>query len=286
MNILGFVFDFLHFRLVDALDILLVGFLILQLYKLLRGTIAVKIFVGILSLYLLYLLVRAAEMELLSAILGQFIGVGVLAAIILFQQEIRKFLILVGRANLFNRERLSNLLQFNATNEQIDSSSDIQTVVDAAKAMSATKTGALIVFAIGSELKFYADSGDPVDALITKRLLLTIFEKNGPMHDGAVIIADGRIKAARCIMPVSERDELPAHLGLRHRAALGMSEVTDSVIVIVSEETGNISVAHQNELFPGLTPQELQKKLNELLISRRRRKGAGLLGHKRSPSAD
>jgi uncharacterized protein (TIGR00159 family) len=229
-----------------------------------KGSVAVKIFGGFLSLYLIYLVVRAAQMELLSSILGQFMGVGVIAAIILFQQEIRKFLLLVGKSTTLNRDtfykslfiwRKVDTFQFNIT-----------PVIDACKAMSGTATGALIVFSRDSELKFYVDSGDKVDAEISNRLLLSIFNKYSPLHDGAVIIYNGRVRAARCILPVSENDNLPAQYGLRHRAAIGMSEITDTMIIVVSEETGQMSLARNGYIWHNLSALELRRKINEYLF--------------------
>ncbi|MGB3616913.1 MAG: DNA integrity scanning protein DisA nucleotide-binding domain protein, partial [Catalinimonas sp.] len=205
-----------------------------------------------------YLIVKAAEMELLTAILGQFIGVGVVAAIVVFQPEVRKFLMLIGRSSFFNNELLfRSLLRRNTTLNDIN----LQPVLDAAKAMSGTNTGGLIVFAKNSELKFYAESGDILDALLSKRLLLSIFYKNSPLHDGAVIIYQNRIKAARCILPVTERTDVPANLGLRHRAALGMSEATDSVVMAISEETGQMSLAFNGKLATNLSITELREHI-------------------------
>lgn len=258
--ILGFNIAFLEIRWVDIIDILLVAFILFQFYKLLRGSVAAKIFIGLLAIYGLYLVVKAAEMELLSAILGQFAGVGILAAIVLFQQEIRRFLLLVGKTTTLNPE---SFMPWKKNMEQ--GKFDLMPIIDASKTLSATNTGALIVFAKTSELKFYAESGDAIDATISKRLLVAIFNKTSPLHDGAVIIAKGRIKAARCILPISENDELPAYFGMRHRAALGMSETTDSVVLIVSEETGQISIAHLGKMFHNLSPAETHRKLIQFL---------------------
>lgn len=262
--ILGFKIGFLDITTIDVIDILLVTFILYQLYKLLRGSVAVKIFLGILSIYLFYLVVKAVKMELLTSILGQFINVGVIAALILFQQEIRKFLVLVGKTTAFNNDNLFRGWPWRRRTKT--SGYDLAPVVDAAKILGGTNTGALVVFSRSSELKFYAESGDLIDAILSKRLLLSIFQKNSPMHDGAVIIANNRIKAARCILPVSENEELPANFGLRHRAALGMTEVTDSVVMIVSEETGEIAVAFNGKLFSNLSKNELKQKLSFYLF--------------------
>tara|TARA_R110002012_G_scaffold252147_4_gene431066 strand:+ start:176064 stop:176918 length:855 start_codon:yes stop_codon:yes gene_type:complete len=268
--ILGFTIGFLEVSLVDVLDIALVSFLLFQVYNLMRGSVAVRIFVGFLSLYLIYLVVRAAEMELLSAILGQFMGVGVIAAIILFQQEIRKFLLLLGKTTSFNSENgfLSNLPW--KKRKRADEF-NITPLIEASKSLGGTNTGALIVLSKGSELKFYSESGDLIDAIVSKRLLISIFNKTSPLHDGAVIIYKGRIKAARCVLPVSEKD-VPAQFGLRHKAAIGMSEATDTIVLIVSEETGQLSVARNGTIYHNLSNQEIRSKINDYLTEDKKKK--------------
>ena len=229
-----------------------------------KGSVAVKIFGGFLSLYLIYLVVRAAQMELLSSILGQFMGVGVIAAIILFQQEIRKFLLIIGKSTSLNRDTFYKSLF--VWRKADNFTFNITPVIDACKSMSGTATGALLVFSRDSELKFYVDSGDKINADISSRLLLSIFSKYSPLHDGAVIIYNGKISAARCILPVSENDNLPAQYGLRHRAAIGMSEATDTMIIVVSEETGQMSLARHGFIWHNLSALELRRKVNEYLF--------------------
>jgi diadenylate cyclase len=267
-----FSIGFLEVSWVDIIDILLVSILLYQVYKLMKGSVAVTIFLGILSLYLIYLIVRAAQMELLGLILGQFMGVGVLAAIILFQPEIRKFLLLIGKTTDFNNSSgfIKNIFMWK--NKEGNEGFNITPIIEAAKTLGSTNTGALIVFSRDSELKFYAESGDIIEAKMSKRLLLSIFNKYSPLHDGAVIIHNGKIKAARCVLPVSESDSLPAQFGLRHRAAMGMSETTDTVILIVSEETGQISLTKNGRLFSNLSPQELRKMINEYLTAKQEKK--------------
>ena len=257
-----FSIGFLEISWVDIIDILLVSILLYQVYKLMKGSVALSIFLGFLSLYLFYLVVRAAQMELLSGILGQFMGVGVLAAIILFQQVIRKFLLLVGKTTSFNRENF--LRNFWGRNSKINHV-NLTPIMDAAKSMSGSNTGALIVFSKNSPLKFYAESGDLIDAIVSKRIILSIFNKYSPLHDGAVIIHANRIKAARCILPVTERDDLPAEFGLRHRAAIGMTESTDTLVLVVSEETGQMSVVRNGNIFHNLSIKEIRAKINEYL---------------------
>jgi len=245
------------------IDIALVAALLYQVYKLLKGSVAIKIFLGFLSLYLIYLLVQAIRMELLTIILGQFMGVGVIAAIIIFAPEFRKFLLILGRSSIFsNDNNWKDLLFFWRKKE--NSGFNISPIIDAAKVLAGSNTGALIVISSTVELKFYAESGDILDAELSKRLLIAIFNKHSPLHDGAVIIHKGKIKAARCILPVTER-EVPAQFGLRHRAGIGMSEATDALILVISEETGQISMAKNGKVLHNLSFQEVREIINDYL---------------------
>lgn len=260
--ILLFNIGFLEISWVDIIDIMAVTLLLYQVYKLMKGSIASKVFLGFLFLYLTYLMVNAADMELLSAILGQFMGVGVLAIIILFSPEIRKFLLIIGKTTTLNRETLWKNLPWkkSGSGDQFD----VNPIIDAAKTLGGSYTGALIVFTRESELKFYVDSGDRIDGVISKRLLLSIFNKNSPLHDGAVIINNkGRISAARCILPVSDLENLPAQFGLRHRAAIGMSETTDTLVLVVSEETGQMSIVRTGKIHHNMSIQEIRKMIND-----------------------
>jgi uncharacterized protein (TIGR00159 family) len=258
----SFSIGFLRIGWIDVIDVLLVTVLFYQLYKLLTGSVALKIFLGFMSIYLFYLVVKAAGMELLTSILGQFMSVGVLAGIILFQQEIRRFLLNVGKVTAFERVRNFAWRRDNAGAERMN----ITPFVEAAKSLAGKNTGALIAFNQASDLTAFANSGDLIDATVSKRLLMSIFNKTSPLHDGAVIINRGRIQAARCILPVSENPDVPAALGLRHRAAIGLSEVTDAVVLVVSEETGQVSLVRGGEVFRNLAPADLRARLNELLF--------------------
>jgi uncharacterized protein (TIGR00159 family) len=261
--IFAFNIGFLEVSWVDLIDISLVAILLYQVYKLIRGSLAMNIFLGILSLYLIYLIVRAAQMELLATILGQFMGVGVLAMIILFQPEIRKFLLLIGRTTDINRDDIFKTIT-NWKSEHHDEF-DVSQLMEAVKTLKASRTGALIVFSRDIELKFYAETGDPLNAEISKRLLLSIFNKHSPLHDGAIIIYKGRIKAARCVLPVSENDHLPPHFGLRHRSALGMSETTDTLVLAISEETGRLILARNGKYLRALKLKQVEHKILEYL---------------------
>jgi len=254
---------FISIRWLDALDIFLVALLLFQLYKLVKGTVAIRIFLGILAIYLVWKLVSAMQMELLSEILGQFIGVGVLALIIVFQQEIRRFLLLVGSQSPFAKKGLMKKIMNWSKPENDNSQLNINVIVKACYNMSRNKTGALIILATDTELKYHASTGDEIDASLTPTLLESIFFKNSPLHDGGVIIYQNRIKAARCILPVSDNPDIPGHFGLRHRAAIGITENSTAVAIIVSEETGTISMATSGKLNSKLTIEELRKRLEE-----------------------
>ncbi len=258
-----FKIGFLEISIVNMVDIALVAALLYQVYKLLKGSVAIKIFLGFLSIYLIYLLVGALRMELLSSILGQFMGVGVIAAIIIFAPEIRKFLLLIGRSSFLSRDNIwKDILFFWKRRE--DGVFNISPIIDASKTLAGSNTGALIVISKSTELKFYAESGDILDAELSKRLLISIFNKYSPLHDGAVIIHNGKIKAARCILPVTER-EVPAQFGLRHRAAIGMSEATDAIVLVVSEETGQLSITKNGKVLHNMSFQEIRETINDYL---------------------
>jgi len=255
---------FITLRVLDVIDILLVAYLMYKLYMLIRGTVAINIFIVIFSVYLLWLIVKALNMQLLGSILGQVIGVGVIALIIVFQQEIRRFLLLIGTRYLSRNFSLDNLFSFNLPPKP---NVRIKSIVKACINMSRTRTGALIVMARRSSLDIFAETGDILNADTSSRLIESIFFKNSPLHDGAIIINDDKIYAARCILPVSENMSLPASLGMRHRAALGMTENNDSFVIAVSEETGNISVADAGKLILNLTPKVLMQRLENEFVT-------------------
>ncbi len=261
-----FHIGFLSVRLLDLLDILLVAFLMYKVYELLKGGAAMNVFIGIVAVYVLWwLFVKVLDMQLLGAILGQFMSVGVLALIIVFQQEVRRFLILVGTNSFLSKNGFSRkLLPWNWKAQSV-SRIDIAPVVKACASMSKVKTGAIIVIARASDLKFYEATGDIVDAEVSKRLLESIFFKNSPLHDGAVIIEGSKIKAARCVLPVTDNTELPANYGMRHRAALGITEQTDAISILVSEETGQIAMAFDGKIQNNLSPEDLERLLEKEL---------------------
>ncbi|OIP02234.1 MAG: TIGR00159 family protein [Bacteroidetes bacterium CG2_30_32_10] len=253
-----FVTTFMTVRFLDVIDVLLVAILLYEVYKLIKGTAAINIFLGVIALYLLWKLVRYYEMELLSEILNRFVSVGIIVLIIVFQQEIRQFLLLVGKPAFIKR----GFFRWKwAINQEI--LTDITPIVKACENMSKTNTGALIVLAKTNELKYYIETGEVIDANISDRLIENIFFKNSPLHDGAVIIIGNKIKSAKCILPVSESHNIPAHLGLRHRAGFGITEQSDALSIIVSEQTGSISLCKNGEIKKDLKPLQLKEILEE-----------------------
>lgn len=259
------MFSFIQITWVDVFDIFLVALLFYQIYMMIRGTAAINIFIGIFLLYVIWLVVRALNMEMLSTILGQIIGVGALALIIVFQQEVRKFLLYIGTRYLSNKGfSIERLFLVKSDNKAL--LIGVDALVRACRNMADAKIGALIVLGRRSNLQLYIDTGDYIDAVIDSRLIETIFFKNTPMHDGAMIIVNGRIAAARCVLPTTEKLEVPAHFGMRHRAAMGITEHTDSVVLIVSEETGRISLAEHGEIKSGLTAIQLRQSLENLFV--------------------
>ncbi len=256
-----FIQTFIEIRLTDVIDILLVAFLLYELYNLLKGTAAINIFIGIIAIFLLWRLVSILQMELLSEILGAFISVGFIALIVVFQPEIRQFLLLIGTPRFMSktRERM-NLFRFNIKQ---GTGLDVDPIVTACRKMSANKTGALIIIAKLNELRQYVETGQIIEARISDELLMNIFFKNSPLHDGAVIIVNNKIKSARAILPVSSNKKISVSLGLRHRAAVGVTEKTDAIAVIVSEETGEISYSKRGVLIQSVNPSHLKNFLDK-----------------------
>lgn len=250
---------FLQLRVLDVVDIFLVAILLYSVYMLVRGTVALNIILAVLIIYFFWGLVKMLKMELLSTIIGQVISVGVIALIIVFQQEIRRFLIMIGTRYITkNRLRLQGMFRM-----EIDTRPRlrIQSILKAVINLSNSKTGALIVIKRKSTLDMYAQAGDILDANTSSRLIISIFNKYSPLHDGAIIIDKEKILAARVVLPVTDNPDLPPDYGLRHRAAIGLTEVTDALVIIVSEQTGAISIAEESEVKRGVSSRELLDRL-------------------------
>jgi uncharacterized protein (TIGR00159 family) len=258
---------FIHFRWQDALDILLVALLLYQLYRLVRGTAALNILIGIAIFYSIFRLVRLFDLELFSTILGKFIDVGVIALLIVFQQELRRFFLFIGTNNILRQPGLASSL-FTWREEGATDMLDINAVVKACRNMSTARTGAILVFARSNDLKFYTNTGDPIEARVSVRLLESIFYKNSPLHDGAVIISYNTIRAARCVLPVTENNDFPSHLGMRHRAAVGITENADALAVVVSEQTGELSFAREGIIESNITIDRLRELLEKNLTKK------------------
>jgi len=255
---------FLQFRWFDLIDILLVAILLYQLYRLVKGTPALNIFIGIAIFYLFYRIVRAADLELFSTIMSKFINVGVIVLVIVFQQEIRRFFLYLGTTNLGRGDRLKRSL-FNWGADEKEGALDIPAVVKACRHMAEARTGAIIVITRGNDLKFYANTGDPIEARVSVRMIESIFFKNSPLHDGAIIITKNVIRAARCVLPVTEDSDFPSHLGMRHRAAVGITEDTDALGIVVSEQTGDISFARNGKLENRISAERLRELLEKYM---------------------
>lgn len=254
---------FITVRWIDVVDVLLVAALIYQLYSLVKGTVAINIFIGIILIYLLWFVVRLMNMQLFGSILSKFIDIGFIALLIVFQPELRRFLLFIGTSDIFTKGRIGKGLFDFKWNESAVKALDINAITKACKNMSENKTGAIIIITKENDLKFYANTGDAIDAKVSVRMIESIFYKNSPLHDGAIIISNNIIVAARCVLPVTEHADFPAHLGMRHRAAVGITENTDSIAIVVSEQTGEISYSTGGELKHALTHERLRELLEK-----------------------
>ena len=251
---------FIEFGIKDFIDILLVAYLLYQTYRLMKDSGSINIFIGILVFIGCWIIVsQVLEMRLLGSIFDKLVSVGVLALIVLFQDDVRKFLVTVG-----SHKRWENILRFlrKSKQEKIEQS-DIMPIVMACMSMSKGKVGALIVIEKNVPLNEIIRSGETINADVNQRLIENIFFKNSPLHDGAMIIRHKQIIAAGCILPVSHDLNIPKELGLRHRAAMGVSQETDALAIIVSEETGGISVAYKGQFHLRLTAEELERILTK-----------------------
>ena len=252
--------EFLQIGFIELIDIALVAILIYQLYKIVKGTVAINIFIGLAAIYLLWKVVSAFNFQLLGEILGQFIGVGVIILAIVFQQELRKFLMMIGKGKVMKNK---GLFKFNFSVEH-DNHLNTHAIAKACEDMAKTKTGAIMVVTQMDDLAVFSEGGVEMNAEISVPMIESIFYKNSPLHDGAVIIRNNKIISARCVLPVSNNEDFPGHLGMRHRAAVGITEESDAIAIIVSEETGGITYVKDGELFTKRTAQQLEQFLNRV----------------------
>lgn len=237
--------DLLKFTVVDIIDVILVALLLYYAYRLIKGTVAINIFIGIIIIYGAWRLTDFLNMELLTSIFGGFMKVGIIALIVVFQPEIRKFLLMVGSTNFGRRRKFFQQLKFLKTENTIET--DVDAIISACNKMSMSKTGALIVFERNNNLDFLSQSGDEMNIKVTQPIIESIFFKNSPLHDGAIVIGNNIVKATRVILPVNNEKNIPQRFGLRHRAAIGVTEKTDALALAVSEETGHISYFKDGE---------------------------------------
>ncbi|MCU0421569.1 MAG: diadenylate cyclase [Bacteroidia bacterium] len=249
------------FTLIHLIDIVMLGFVIYQLYRILKGSLAFNMMAGLLTIYVAWLVVRFFQMPLMETVLGEFTKVGIIAILIVFQQEIRKFLLLIGRSALTGENQ--SIFRFLPWNWKVEKNfnTNYEEIVEACELLANSYTGALIVFPKTSEMKFIGASGEILDSFITKKIILSIFNKTSPLHDGAMIIANSRIKAVNAVLPVSDNPEYQSKYGLRHLSALGITEQTDAIALVVSEERGTMAIAKGGKLTDNLSKQELVEML-------------------------
>ncbi|MBR4440834.1 MAG: diadenylate cyclase CdaA [Bacteroidales bacterium] len=251
-----------NFGFVDLVDILLTAYIIYFVYQKFKGSTAMNLIFGVFIIYIVWMVVRALNMSLISSIMNNVASVGLLALVVVFHPEIRKFLLELGNkstlSKIFSIERI-----FHKVIKQPADQLNIHEIVKACASFAKHKVGALIVLPSHSDLTSIMETGERLDCNVSARILDAIFFKNAPLHDGAVIITKGRITAAKCVLPVSANMDLPKKIGLRHRSGIGVSEVSDSLVIIVSEERGEISYSEYGGIVTGITPEQLSDKLKE-----------------------
>jgi len=260
---------FLKFRFLDILDILVVAFLIYQVYRLLRGSLALNIFIGLVVFFVITQLTEFLNMRVTKSILSQFMNLGVIALLIVFQPEIRRFLLQLGRSNPFKEINFSKWFKWRKSKDLPKPNQQVKDgLLGAINKFSEERIGALIVLADSREKTFFEDTGVQLEAFVSIKLLQSIFDKTSPLHDGAAIISGDKITRAGCILPVSENSDLPSTVGLRHRAAVGITEQIDVKVIIVSEETGKISYAKEGKLTYQLQRKALSSILDVVLVDK------------------
>src|SRR5574343_1492953 len=251
------------FTLIHLIDVLLLAVVVYQLFRILKGSLAFNMMAGLLTIYVAWLVVRFFQMPLMETVLGEFTKVGFLAILIVFQQEVRKFLLLIGRGTIYSENK--SIFLFLPWNWKVEKNfnTNYDDIVEACEILAASKAGALIVFPKTSEMKFIGASGEVLDSFITKRLLVSIFSKGSPLHDGAVIIANSRIKAANAVLPVSDNPEHKVRYVLRHLFAIGITEQTDAIALVVSEEKGTMAIAKEGKIHENLSREEVLEFLTK-----------------------
>ncbi len=257
-------FKFWDFGVIDFIDVFLVAILLYYIYKLVKGTVAINIFIGIIVIYSVWKLTDFLKMNMLHNIFDGFMKVGIIALIVVFQPEIRKFLLMVGSTNLSGKGKFFSRMKFLRT--EVENETKVEDVIAACNKMGATRTGALIVLERNNNLDFLISTGDVMNIGVTQPIIESIFFKNSPLHDGAIIIENNVVKATRVILPVNNEKKIPERFGLRHRAAIGITEKTDALTVVVSEETGQISYIKNGEFVMFKDTQDLTEMIKKDLV--------------------
>ncbi len=253
-------------RLWDVVDVLIVGYLFYLIYQLLKGKIAFNIFIGVLAIFGIWKLTQFLDMKLTSSLFGQFASVGIIMLLIVFQPEIRKFLLVLGNTTLRQRYNFLDRWFSDANQNETDSNEKLQIIRSIKTAilnLSKDRTGALIVISNNIPLDTIGNTGVTLDSIISHQLIESVFNKNSPLHDGAIIIENNKLKAASCVLPLSNNENLPSKSGLRHRAAVGTTEQNDVVVFIISEENGHISFSKNGSLKQDISENELSELLLE-----------------------
>lgn len=258
-------FNFLDFKITDIIDILLVAILLYYIYKLVRGTVAINIFIGIVIVWGFWKLTQLLDMKMISSVVGGFMSVGLIALIVVFQQEIRKFLLMIGSTNFARNRNFVKKFKF-LKQEGVASKLDIDAILKACDKMSRSRAGAILVIKRSNSLDFVKSSGDAMNVEVNQPIIESIFYKNSPLHDGAAIIENNQITATRVILPLSTERNIPLRFGLRHRAAIGITERTDAVALVLSEETGLISYINNGEFVSYKDLSDLANKIKSDLI--------------------
>lgn len=254
-------FTFWDFGIIDFIDVFLVALLLYYVYKLVKGTVAINIFIGIIVIYAVWKLTDVLKMNMLHNIFDGFIKVGIIALIVVFQPEIRKFLLMVGSTNLSGKGKFFRKMKF--LKNEAETETNVDAIITACNKMGATLTGALIVLERNNNLDFLISTGDEMNINVTQPIIESIFFKNSPLHDGAIIIKNNIVKATRVILPVNNEKKIPERFGLRHRAAIGITEKTDALAIVVSEESGQISYIKNGEFIIFNDTQDLAKMIKD-----------------------
>ena len=259
------IFGFLDLSFTDILDILLVALIIFSVFRWLKDSAAMNIFLTIIFIYVLMVVVDALHMKMMSKLVSTFIDVGVLALIVIFQPEKRHFMMKFGAGAKIGSKTRTVVNKLLGLSKGTMDNSTVNEITEACRTMSEQKTGALIVIPHEININYIIETGDKIDALVSRRLLLNLFFKNSPLHDGAVIISGDRVVAARCTLPITDKTDIPAKFGMRHKAAIGISEETDADVIVVSEETGDVSFVKQGNVTKVNNLNELKLLLGAAL---------------------